>query len=209
MIQSETFSGRTCPSNDRRFGPNTFNKLKYFRMIKDLVDEFPFGPSHLYSGSSLELVSVESLPNEFLVHADHSGNLKINKLLVSKSENDGALIHSLDRASETSIKDEQFSKYSRIFGIAKSETKNVIGLKYWESAAVARLKASENNFSVSAEIISRRDLTGKSCRSMSFVDCLESFLTIDSNGSLSLTDFNTNQLSSCWKDLFDHHVRII
>jgi hypothetical protein len=44
---------------------------------------------------------------------------------------------------------------------------------------------------------------------MSFVDCLESFLTIDSNGSLSLTDFNTNQLSSCWKDLFDHHVRII
>ena len=178
-------------------------------MIKDLLDEFPFGPSHLYSGSSLELVSVESLPNEFLVHANHSGNLKINKLLVSKSENDGALIHSLDRASEASIRDENFSKHSRIFGIAKSETKNLVGLKYWEGAAVARLKPSDDNLSISAEIISRRDLTGKSCCNMSFVDCLGSFLTIDSNGSVTLTDFNTNQLSSCWKDLFHQQVRII
>ena len=183
------------------------NNKAYLRAIKDLLNEYPFGPSNLYTGSSLELVSLDG--RQFLIHADHSGDLKINKLVVSPSENyAGALIHSLNRASEVSVRDKHFSKYSRIFGIAKSDANHVVGLKYWEGAAVAKLKHSEDDSSISAEVIARRDLARKSCCDISFLDCLESFLVVDSNGSLTLTDFNSDQLVNCWTNNFCRQVAL-
>jgi len=214
-VKSQTFGGSPCKVVDKNHGPHAFNQLRNYRTLKNQMDEYPFGPSSLYSSSCLQVFSFkgeEEPDNQYLAHGDFSGSLKINKIIYDE---DQLLLNSenkvynvkLDRSKEVKVCDEKLKKYSRIFGVATSQVQKVVGLKYWEGAVITKLK-SEDDGRIGAEIISRQDVTGKCCCDLGFLDNLDSYLLIDSSGSLSLTDLTTTKCVKRWEDAFSTQVSV-
>ena len=142
------------------------------------MDKYPFGPSSLYSSSCLQVFSFKSedSDNQFLVHGDFSGSLKINKIFYDEEQlslNNESKVYNvkLDRSKEVKVCDNQLKKYSRIFGVTTSEVQKVVGLKYWEGAAIAKLTSEDDDDGrIGADIISRQGVMGKCCCDLGFLD---------------------------------------
>jgi len=214
VVKSQTFRGTSCKLIDKKQGPHV-NQLKYYRTLKDQLDEYPFGPSSLYSSSCLQVFSFkgEEPNNQYLFHGDFSGNLKINKIIcdtdqLSLNNKNKPFSLMLDRSKEVKVCDDKLKKYSRIFGVIPSEEQNVVGLKYWEGAAIAKLKLEDEECTIGTEIISSQDLTGKCCCDLAFVDNLDSSLLIDSSGTLSMIDLTTTKCVNRWEDAFSKEVSV-
>jgi hypothetical protein len=174
--------------------------------MKTLMDEYPFGPSNLYSSSCLQLFQFQSEPEQkYLIHSDFTSTAKINKFVENVDDKKNLFNSSLVRTNEIVIGDKNLGKNSRVFGVAKSDKHDVIALKYWEGATVAKLFQSEQEL-VGAEVISKRELPGKFCCDISFADWLDSFLTLDSSGSLTLTNWASNKMINEWNKAFSAQV---
>ena len=215
-VKSQTFGGAPCRVVDKNHGPHAFNQLRYYRALKDQMEEYPFGPSSLYSSSCLQVFSFkgEDSDNQYLVHGDFSGSLKINKIIYEEDQlslnNENKVYNmKLDRIKEVKVSDDKLKKYSRIFGLATSEVQKVVGLKYWEGAAIAKLTSEDDDDGrIGAEIIFRQDVTGKCCCDLGFLDNLDSYLLMDSSGSLSLTDLTTTKCVNRWENAFLKQVSV-
>jgi hypothetical protein len=213
-VKRQTFAGTPCKVIDKNHGPHAFNHLQYYRMLKDQLEEYPFGPSSLYSSSCIQTFSfkAERPNNQYLIHGDSSGTLKINQLIYNEGPNNENTVYNLnlDRSKEVRVCDEKLKKYSRIFGVVTSELQNVVGIKYWEGVAIANLElvGEGDDERIKTEIISRKDLTGKCCCDLGFVDNLDSYLVIDSSGSLTMTDLTTSRCVKRWEDVFSKQVSV-
>jgi len=106
--------------------------------LKDVLHEYPFGPSNLYSTSNLDTFSFKSDPQTvFSLHADHSQFVKLNKIVPSADTDESKLFERhLDRSKEIKISEEKFSTFSRVYGFATSKLHDLIALKYWEGIFV-------------------------------------------------------------------------
>ena len=185
------------------------NQITHYRKLNTLMDEYPFGPSNLFSSPCLQVFNLKSdSEQKYLIHSDFSRSAKINKIVQNVDDESKNKIFklNLDRSQEVVVGDEHLGKHSRVFGIAKSLNADVIGLKYWEGAVVAKLFQSDEQ-PVGAEIVSKINLTGKYCCDVTFADWLDSFLTLDSSGSVSLTDWTSNKLVNVWDKAFSAQVQ--
>lgn len=205
-MQEETFVGRPAYLSDNRTCSFQINQASYYQTMNNLMEEYPFGPSNLYSSPCLQLFNFKSNPEQnYLIHSDFSPTGKINKIVENVDETKSVFKLTCDRSTEVGVGDQSLGKNSRIFGLVTSEKEEVIGLKYCEGAAVAKLFQSDQDL-VSAEIVSKRDLTGKFCCDIAFADWLDSFITCDSSGSIALTDWTSNKLVNVWSNAFSAQV---
>lgn len=193
-IQRETLNGR-CFTTDKT--------VAHFRRLNDLMEEYPFGPSNLFSSSNVDVWTPTNEPDRsYLLHTDLTGHLKMNKISAAKESE--IFKHFLTRDAERKFRDEKLGRFSRVFGFSSSKNRDFVVLKYWEGVSVVKMTAD------GAEVnsVSRLDLTGRSVGDVTFVDAIDSYTVIDSSGSLTLIDTESDKIINRWKEAFAPQVTI-
>ena len=171
------------------------------------MKEFPFGPANLYSSSNLDILSFSSNPSETLaVFSDHLGYIRSNKIIESGFDIN-EFKFTLDRTKELKVKEETFSKYSRVFGLASSSStstlsRRFVALKYWEGVSVIGLTEGGKQ----SEFVSRIDVAGRSVADVAFADALNSYVVVDSTGTVTLANFETDKVVGSWTNAFETQV---
>ena len=204
----KSLSGKTSDFGGR--GPASILEARFFQQLSDIMQEFPFGPANLYSSSNLDVFSFGSNPSEsFALFSDHSGFVRLNRI-VESGQKQNVFKRCLERTKEFKVKDETFSQFSRVFGLASassspSSSRHLVALKYWEGVSVVGLKEGGEE----SEFVSRVDVTGRSVADVAFANALNTYVVVDSTGSVTMVNYEPDKVVGSWTNALASQVRFV